>query len=591
MSRSTNLVQFLQRSVEHFPDREFLGTRTLPGPRYEWIRYRDFGQRVDATRAGLAQLEVERGDRVGIISNNRLEWAIAHFAALGRGACWVPMYEAELATTWEHIIRDSGLEVLFVSSAVLEKVKGFAERLPSLRKLILLEGDGEDTLAGLEAHGHAHPVEAAQPAAQDLAVLIYTSGTTGDPKGVELTHGNLVSNHYGRVAMFPGFGETSRTLSLLPWAHVYGMGELHTWLELGGSIGLMGSQETLLGDFALVKPTFLLAVPRVFNRIYNGLWAKMNEEGGLKRALFVASLEAARRDRELKAKGQRSLFNELKLRLGDRLVFSKIRERFGGRLEGVMTGSAAMNPQLSQFFFDVGIPLYDVYGMTETSPGITLNCPAAHRSGSVGRPMEGVRVEIDRSAVEEGADDGEIVVYGPNVMRGYHRKPEATAAVMTPTGGLRTGDRGRFDADGYLFITGRLKDQFKLENGKYVFPSSLEEALELHPMVQTALVHGDGRPFCVALIVVDPAAAKTWAAHHGVTGDARSLVARADLQESVSKELIASLQGRFGSYEVPRKYLFLDEPFTVDKGLLTQTMKLKRKKIVALYQERLAKLY
>ena len=575
-SRSTNLVQFLQRTVERWPDRSFLGTRTLPGPHYEWITYRAFGARVDAARGGLAQLKVQPGSMVGIISNNRLEWAVAHFAALGLGACWVPMYEVELATTWELILNDSAVEVLFVSTeAVHEKVKLFADRLPKLRKIIVLEGEHADTLWGLEALGRAHPAAAVQPAPEDLALLIYTSGTTGDAKGVELTHGNLVSNHYGRRAMFPGFSHTSRTLSLLPWAHAYGMGELHTWVELGGSIGLMGSLDTLLGDFQLVKPTFMLAVPRVFNRVYNALWAKMNEDGGIKRALFVGSLKAARQARELQQQGRRSRRNALKLRLGDALVFSKIRERFGGRLEGVMTGSAAMSPELSQFFFDVGIPLYDVYGMTETSPGITLNCPAAHRAGSVGKPMEGVRVEIDRSVVEHDATDGEIVVHGPNVMRGYHHKPEATAAVMTADGGLRTGDRGRFDAEGFLFITGRIKDQFKLENGKYVFPGSLEEALELHPLVMTSMVYGDGRPFCVALVVLDP----------------KSGAQTPELESRLSTELIESLKGRFGSYEVPRKFLFIAEPFTVANGLLTQTMKLKRRKIAALYEAKLVALY
>lgn len=575
-SRSTNLVQFLQRTVERFPDRSFLGTRTLPGPYYQWITYRAFGDRVDAARGGLSQLNIARGGMVGIISNNRLEWAVAHFAALGLGACWVPMYEVELAATWELILADSEVEVLFVSTeAVHEKVKLFAPRLPKLRKIIVLEGDHADTLSGLEAIGRSHPAPAVQPAPDDLALLIYTSGTTGDAKGVELTHRNLVSNHYGRRTMFPGFSENSRTLSLLPWAHAYGMGELHTWVEIGGSIGLMGSLDTLLGDFQLVKPTFMLAVPRVFNRVYNALWAKMNEDGGLKRALFVASLNAARRARDLAHEGKRSRRNALKLWIGNALVFSKIRERFGGRLEGVMTGSAAMSPELSQFFHDVGIPLYDVYGMTETSPGITLNCPAAHRSGSVGKPMEGVRVVIDRSVVEPEATDGEIVASGPNVMRGYHHKPEATAAIMTPDGGLRTGDRGRFDADGFLFITGRIKDQFKLENGKYVFPGSLEEALELHPLVQTSMVYGDGKPFCVALVVLDPSAAK----------EGPGLKAR------LPAELIASLQGRFGSYEIPKKFLFVDEPFTVANELLTQTMKLKRRKIAEMYGSKLAALY
>jgi long-chain acyl-CoA synthetase len=419
-----------------------------------------------------------------------------------------------------------------------------------------------------------------QPAPEDLAVLIYTSGTTGDAKGVELTHANLVSNHYGRRAMFPGLNEQSRTLSLLPWAHAYGLGELHTWVELGGSIGLMGSLDTLLADFALVQPTFMLAVPRAFNRIYSALWSKLNDDGGLKRALFIRSLQAAKRARELAHQGRRSVRNQLMLKLGDALVFSKLRARFGGRLEGVMTGSAAMNPELSQFFFDVGIPLYDVYGMTETSPGITLNCPAAHRAGSVGRPMEGVRVEIDATVVEPGAADGELVVYGPNVMRGYHHRPDATAKVMTADGGLRTGDRGRFDDDGYLFITGRIKDQFKLENGKYVFPAAMEEAMELHPLVQTTMVTGDGRSFCTALVVLDAVAVKAWSGTH-----------HEDLQKTVNEALTASLKGHFASYEIPKKFLFVDEPFTVANGLLTQTMKLKRAKIAERYRPQLEQLH
>jgi long-chain acyl-CoA synthetase len=205
--------------------------------------------------------------------------------------------------------------------------------------------------------------------------------------------------------------------------------------------------------------------------------------------------------------------------------------------------------------------------------------------------MAGVRVEIDASAVEEGATDGEIVVHGPNVMKGYHHKPEATAAVLTPTGGMRTGDRGRFDADGFLFITGRLKDQFKLENGKYVFPAGLEETIDLHPLVLSSYVHGDGRPYCVALVVVDPAAAGTWAKEQGLALEHRALVARADLQQTIARELTETIKRSFGSYEVPRKFAFLDEPFTVANGLLTQTMKLKRRQIVATYRSRLDALY
>lgn len=588
----TNLVQLLEASVARVPQRPYLGTRTRQAPRYEWVTFQDFGARVDAVRGGLARLGVGPGSTVGIIANNRLEWAVAHFAALGRGACWVPMYEAELPATWEHILEDSGIEVLFVARAELhEKVKDFASRLPALRTVVLLDGDGEGTLAALEALGRTHPVASAQPAPEDLAVIIYTSGTTGDAKGVELTHRNLVSNHFGRTAMFPDFDERSRTLSILPWAHVYGMGELHTWTALGGSIGLSGGLDTLLGDLALVQPTFMLAVPRLFNRLYNVLWAKVREGGALKRAVFEAALTAAQRKRELAAKGERSLATDVRVALGDRLVFSTIRALFGGRLTGVMTASAAMSTELSHFFFDVGVPLYDVYGMTETSPGITLNCPSAHRTGSVGKPMPGVRVDVDATVVEEGASDGEIVVHGPNVMRGYHRKPAATADVLTADGGMRTGDRGRFDADGYLFITGRLKDQFKLENGKYVFPAGLEEIIDLNPMVASSMVCGDGRPSCAALVVIDPAAAKAWAEKRGVVDSYPALVARKDLQDELTAALVAAIKPHFGSYEVPKRFLFLDEPFTVANGLLTQTMKLKRRLIAAKYRARIDALY
>lgn len=590
--RHVNLVQFLESSVAAGPDRPCIGTRDPDGGRYHWTSYAELGRRVDALRAGLAAEGVGPGSSVGIIANNRLEWAIAHFATLGRRARWVPMYEAELPATWAYILQDAAVEVLFVSRPeIRERVRAFAADLPALRRVVVLEGTGEDSLAALEAAGAARPTPALQPEPDDVAVLIYTSGTTGAPKGVLLTHANLVSNHYARRQRFPTFDHRSRTLSILPWAHVYGMGELHTWVEIGGSIGIVGSVDTLLGDFALVQPTFLLSVPRVFNRIYNALWARMEAAGGLTRLLFVTAVRAAARKRTLAAQGRRSWWTDLVVRVLDRLVFAKVRARFGGRLEGAMTGSAAMSKAVSDFFFDIGIPLYDAYGMTETSPGVSVNSPAAHRAGSVGQVLEHVRVTIDRSVVEPGATDGEIVVYGPNVMKGYHRHPEATAAVLTPDGGLRTGDRGRFDDDGYLYITGRIKEQFKLENGKYVFPVALEEAIELHPMVQSAFVHGDGRPYTVALVSLDPAAVKAWAARHGVDAEPAAVVARADLQAEVAAELEARLRERFGGYEIPKRWLFVEEPFSVQNGLLTQTMKLKRRPILERYRDRVEALY
>lgn len=591
-SPPATLVQLFQASVADWAERPWIGTRRKAEACYDWTPYREAGARVDAARAGLATLGIGPGAAVGIIANNRLEWALLHFATLGRGAIWVPMYEAELTATWAYILRDSAIEVLFVANAeIRETVRAMEASLPALRTVILLEGTGEGTLAALEAAGRAQPVAPLDPAPSDIAVLIYTSGTTGDPKGVELTHTNLVTNHLARRQMFPTFTDNSRTLSILPWAHVYGMGELHTFTEIGGAIGIVGGLDTLLGDFGLVKPTFMLAVPRVFNRIYHALWAKMNAEGGVKLWLFTTGVKAAAKKRELATQGKSSLVTNTIVWLADKLVFAKIRDRFGGQLGGAMTGSAAMGTVISGFFFDIGIPLYDAYGMTEASPGITLNCPAAHRPGSVGRPLEHVRVEIDRSVVEAGADDGEIVVSGPNVMKGYHKKPAATAAVITPEGALRTGDRGRFDADGYLFITGRIKEQFKLENGKYVFPGSLEETMELHPMVLSAFVYGDGRPFPVGVVALDPAAVATWARAHGYDEDYARIVAREELQAEVKTDLTDRLQARFGSYEIPKAILFAEEPFSVANGLLTQTMKLKRKPILARYLPKIEAVY
>ncbi|MCX5908784.1 MAG: AMP-binding protein, partial [Deltaproteobacteria bacterium] len=302
---------------------------------------------------------------------------------------------------------------------------------------------------------------------------IYTSGTTGDPKGVLLSHSNFCSNVLASYGGFPVLSSRERCISILPWAHSYAQTvELYTFTYLGASIGIMGSTATLVQDMAQVRPTFVIAVPRVFNKIYDALKTAMNEKGGLAKKLFFMGIESARKRRESKG----NLLNDLKFRLADRIVFQKIRDRF---------------------------PLYEAYGMTEASPGISANCPAANRMGSVGRPLPGVRIVIDTSVVEDGATDGEIIVYGPNVMQGYHNKPEQTREAITPDGGLRTGDRGRVDADGYLYITGRIKEQFKLENGKFIFPASLEEDIMFVPWVQNALIYGENRRYTICLVVPD----------------------------------------------------------------------------------------
>jgi len=587
-----NLVDFLEGSVAKYPENPLFGTKNDRGE-YEWITYREFGRRVDNLRAGLAQLGVQRGDAVGLIANNRVEWAVCAFATFGLGARWVPMYEAELTQIWKYIVADSGVKILFVSKpAILEKVRSFPQEIGTLERMILIEGTGEGSLAWLEDLGSKKPVPSIKPGPQDVASLIYTSGTTGDPKGVLLTHGNFTSNSLGGQKYYTEFNQHDRGVSILPWAHSYAQtAELYTFVYLGASLGFMESVQTLAEDMKKLRPTFLIAVPRVFNKIYDGIYARMNREGGIKKKLFLMAVESAKKRRELSETGRSDLLTNIKYAIGDKLVFSKIREGFGGRLRGVMTASAAMNPDISRFFFDMGIPIYDCYGMTETSPAITMNCPSAYKIGSVGRPIPGVKVVIDKSVVEEGAQDGEIIAYGPNVMKGYHNKPEATAEVMTSDGGIRTGDRGRLDEDGFLFITGRIKEQFKLENGKFVFPASLEEDIRLIPSVENAMIYGENKPYNVCLIVPDFLVLAKYAKDRGIPADPKSIAESPEIQEMIRNEVISSLTGKYGGYEIPKKFLFLHENFTVENGTLTQTMKLKRRVVVSRFKDMIEKLY
>ena len=454
-----------------------------------------------------------------------------------------------------------------------------------------MEGDGPDTMADMEKKGAAKKVKSIYPDSSSICILIYTSGTTGDPKGVLLSQANITSNAHAAMACFPEMNENDRGLSILPWAHVFGLAELVIYCFLGGSIGFAESTTTIAADLALVKPTMLTAVPRVFNKVYDGLWTKMNEEGGLPKALFVMGVESAKKKRELAAQGKSDFMTNLKFKIADAIVFKKIRAKLGGRLKGSMTGSAMMNPEISHFFWDMGIPLYDAYGLTETSPGATMNRPTKYRIGSVGPAMGLGKIVIDKSVTGPEANDGEIIIYGPNVMQGYHNKPEATAAVMTPDGGFRTGDRGRLDEEGFLFITGRLKEQFKLENGKYVFPVAIEEDIKLNHYIENAMIYGEGREFNVALIIPDFVALDKWAEKNNLPKDHAELLKKDETKKFLENEIINQLKGAYGSYEIPRKFIFIAEPFSLENGMLTQTMKLKRRVVFDKYQDQIKALY
>lgn len=592
-AKPENLVDLFEGSLARHADRPLFGTAGPDGI-FSWITYADVGERIDNLRAGLAQMGVRAGDTVGIIANNRTEWAILAFATFGLGGRFVPMYEKELERIWKHVINDAGIKVLFVANAdILRAVEGFKADLPALENVFLIDGQTAPGMGDVEENGRAAPVASHKPASGDIAVLIYTSGTTGDPKGVLLSHGNFTSNVIAGGGMFPELDEESRSLSILPWAHSYGQtAELYNFINVGGSIGFMRDVTTLGDDMAQVSPTFLIAVPRVFNKIHDGLRDRMNQTGGLALKLFTMGLESAARIRELSGQGRSTLIPRLKYMLADRIVFRKIRQRFGGRLRGALTASAMMNIEVARFFGDIGLPVFDAYGLTETSPAVTMNNVAMNRPGSVGRPIDGVRVVIDKSAGDGLSDEGEVVVYGPNVMQGYNNKPEATRQVMTDDGGFRTGDLGRLDEDGFLYITGRIKEQYKLENGKYVFPAAIEEEIQLSPWVENVLVYGEGRHYNVCLIVPDFVKLSAWAAGQGVKDTSPpALVALPEARSMIEASIVDQLKDKFGGYEIPKRIVLVEEPFSVDNGMLTQTLKVKRRKVVERYAPQIEAAY
>ena len=397
-----NLVELIEKSVERYAENLLFGTKNDAGE-YEWDTYREIGIRIDNLRGGLSQAGIEKGDAVGIIANNRKEWAISAFATFGLGGRFIPMYQKELAKIWKHIINDGGIKLLLVANQeIYDQIEKMRDELPGLEKIYLIDGEGENSMSGLEQKGAANPVSSIHPKPEDIAVLIYTSGTTGDPKGVLLSHGNFTSNVLSGHKVFPDLDENDRGLSILPWAHSFGQtGELYLYCHIGGSLGIMGDVTTLADDMQKVQPTFLIAVPRVFNKIYAGLRTKMNETGGLAKKLFEMGIASAKKRRELSQRNQSDLLTNLKFKIADAVVFNKIRGRFGGRLKGALSGSATMNIEIGHFFSDLGIPVYDCYGLTETTPAATMNGPYAHKPGTVGRPIEHVRVEIDTTFSED----------------------------------------------------------------------------------------------------------------------------------------------------------------------------------------------
>ncbi|KPK52082.1 MAG: long-chain fatty acid--CoA ligase [Myxococcales bacterium SG8_38_1] len=586
-----SLVQVFNRSMEKFSDRALFGVKR--DDQWHWMTYGEWGDRVRRLHTALQKLGVGAGDRVAIISNNNPEWAMGAYASYGLGAAYVAMYESQLDKDWQHIIKDCGAKVLFVANEqIAQRVRSFRDDLPELEHVVVLSGapqGGEHAFADLLRN---EPSDLMDPGPDAIAVFIYTSGTTGNPKGVRLTHRNLAYNVSAIHAVFP-MEPDDRSLCFLPWAHSFGQTvELHGMLSMGASIGLAEAVDKIVANLAEVRPTLFISVPRVFNRIYDGLQAKMKEDGGLKQKLFDAAMATAEQRKKLAAEGKRSAWVDFKFNILDGLVFSKVRERFGGRLKYAFSGGAAISKEVAEFIDNLGITVYEGYGLSETSPIATANYPGARKIGSVGKPIPGVEIEIDLSATEDPTQ-GEILIYGHNVMQGYHNLDQANAEVLIEKNGLRgfrSGDMGKIDEEGFLHITGRVKEQYKLLNGKYVVPTPLEEKMKLSPYISSAMVHGMNREYNVAIIIPDYEALKAWAIEKGLDAGPSSL-AKSDAVRALIEEEVEKYSSDFKGYEKARKIYIGEEDFTTENGMLTPTLKLKRRVVQERYGEAIESLY
>jgi long-chain acyl-CoA synthetase len=555
-------------------------------------------QRVRAVALGLHSLGIGRGDRVALLSENRPDWSIVDLAILSLGAVNVPIYTTQAPEQVKYILEDSGARLLFVSGRkVFRHARGEIESVAALEGLIFFDAEGVDAdervslLSALELRGaerdQAEPELFAQLLAavhgEDLATIIYTSGTTGEPKGVMLTHDNFVSNVTAIANTLPIY-ETDVSLSVLPLSHIFERTCFYVFCHAGVSVYYAASFDQVGEYLREVRPTIMTAVPRLFEKVYHRIVKKGTTAGGARAKLFTWALGVGQRYAELKDKGQPvPPLLEIQQSLASSLVFSKWRAGVGGRLRYFVSGGAPLSPALSYAFLGAGINILQGYGMTETCI-VAANRPDNNRVGSVGLPFPGVQVALD--------PEGEILVRGPNIMHGYYNHPEATREVFNQNGWFKTGDVGRFDADGRLYITDRKKELFKLSNGKYVAPQLLESLIMQSALVSQVVVIGAGRKHPAALIYPD------WEALAGLLPDGGDGKQAARLARSrdpqtvklVQKE-VAQLTSGLADYERVRRVALLSDELSIDGGELTPTLKVKRRVIDEKYGELIEALY
>ncbi|MDX2086265.1 MAG: long-chain fatty acid--CoA ligase [Kofleriaceae bacterium] len=599
MTRKTSsIAQLLANRVQETPDRE--AWRYPVGEEWRSMTWKQSFERIRAIAAGLLSLGLHREERVGILSNTRVEWLLCDLGILSAGGATTTVYPSSTPEECAYILADSETKYVFIEDASqLKKLATHKAEIPSVKKLILIEGtvDANDkdwvmTLAELEAAGTAHLAK--EPKAveevvsgikpEHLATLIYTSGTTGKPKGVRLLH-ECWAYTADAIDSIRLWGPDDVQYLWLPMSHSFGKVLMAGHIASGSVTAVDGRIPKIVENLAVVKPTIMAAVPRIFEKVYNKI-VEGAKQGGMKQKIFEWAVATGKQGSKLRQQGQEpGGMLALKLKIANKLVFSKIKARFGGRVKFFISGSAPLSREIAEFFHACDILILEGYGLTESSAASFVNRPSKYAFGSVGMPMPGTEVKL-------APEDNEILMKSPGIMQGYHNLPDATTEALTEDRWLRTGDIGEIDANGFLRITDRKKDLIKTSGGKYIAPQHIEGKLKAScPFLSQVIVHGDKRNFVTALVTLDEEATMKWAKEKGMNGKSYTEVAQDPEVKAMLTPYFEEVNRSLAKYETVKQFQILPKDLTVDAGELTPSLKVKRKVVEKKYANLLDKMY